>query len=569
MQSSSAASGASRSILSRALSLLTDLRFLRVVGQLVFLALLVFLLAQVWNNILAALEANNLNPNLEFMNNRAGFEIGGARDYSPNDSYWEAFRVGLENTVSVVIAGLVGATVLGIVAGILLLSRNWLVQNITRFFVEILRNSPLLVVIFVMFFVVVLALPQLRDSLTFPQESIVTLPTSWLILGGVAIGLWLWLRRAEPGKRQFWWTAFLTAVVTLIVIYVVRPAERGMWLSLYDADGALNIRFIGAALALAGGLVASAIFLKDAARDMALAVLAGIAAALAVYAFGVLPSGGLRFETRPVVWLNNRGLTYPEIWATGRFAEWAAFVTIGLGFAIALFYYLRRLTELTGKPYPRIRLALLALVVFTVLGWVIVTSEPVQETIIVAQDGALVEMPVSQAVEEELITREQSLAYMRAPLDVVLPERQGLRMGSGDTLSPEYVALLLALVIYTAAFIAEIVRAGILAVPRGQLEAARALGLSYSQLLRMVILPQALRVIIPPLTNQYLNLAKNSSLAVAISFADVYQVMFTVGNQSGQSVTTIIIVMVTYLALSLIISAIMNWVNARFQLVTR
>jgi general L-amino acid transport system permease protein len=151
----------------------------------------------------------------------------------------------------------------------------------------------------------------------------------------------------------------------------------------------------------------------------------------------------------------------------------------------------------------------------------------------------------------------------------VLPQRQGLRFGTGDTLSPEFIALLLALVIYTAAFIAEIVRAGILAVPRGQLEAARALGLSYSQLLRMVILPQALRVIIPPLTNQYLNLAKNSSLAIAISFADIYQVMNTVGNQSGQSVAAITLVMLTYLVISLIISAIMNIVNARYQLVTR
>jgi general L-amino acid transport system permease protein len=150
-----------------------------------------------------------------------------------------------------------------------------------------------------------------------------------------------------------------------------------------------------------------------------------------------------------------------------------------------------------------------------------------------------------------------------------VPERQGLRFVNGLTMSPEFVALLLALVVYTAAFIAEIVRAGILAVPYGQLEAGRAIGLTQSQMMRMIILPQALRVIIPPLTNQYLNLAKNSSLAIAISYADVYAVMNTVGNQSGQSVTSIIIVMITYLVLSLLISLVMNWVNARFQLVTR
>src|SRR5690606_14892896 len=115
-----------------------------------------------------------------------------------------------------------------------------------------------------------------------------------------------------------------------------------------------------------------------------------------------------------------------------------------------------------------------------------------------------------------LLTRTDELVYSRVPVEVVLPRQQGLRFASGITLTPEYLALTLALIIYTAAFIAEIVRAGILAVPSGQLEAARALGLSYSQMLRMVVLPQALRVIIPPLTNQYLNLAKNSSLAIAI-----------------------------------------------------
>jgi len=189
--------------------------------------------------------------------------------------------------------------------------------------------------------------------------------------------------------------------------------------------------------------------------------------------------------------------------------------------------------------------------------------------VLVSQDGTLVQVPADQALAQGLISPEQARLYSGMPVEVVLPQRQGLRFGTGETLSAQYVALLLALVIYTAAFIAEIVRAGILAVPRGQLEASRALGLSYSQLLRLVILPQALRVIIPPLTNQYLNLAKNSSLAIAISFADVYQVMNTVGNQSGQSVSSIVLVMVTYLVISLVISAVMNWVNGRFQLVTR
>jgi general L-amino acid transport system permease protein len=196
-------------------------------------------------------------------------------------------------------------------------------------------------------------------------------------------------------------------------------------------------------------------------------------------------------------------------------------------------------------------------------------AQPAITAVTLPIDGVETTITVEEALAEGRISTDVALQLAQAPLALFVPERQGLRFVNGLTMSPEFVALLLALVVYTAAFIAEIVRAGILAVPYGQLEAGRAIGLTQSQMMRMIILPQALRVIIPPLTNQYLNLAKNSSLAIAISYADVYAVMNTVGNQSGQSVTSIIIVMITYLVLSLLISLVMNWVNARFQLVTR
>ena len=122
---------------------------------------------------------------------------------------------------------------------------------------------------------------------------------------------------------------------------------------------------------------------------------------------------------------------------------------------------------------------------------------------------------------------------------------------------------------YTGAFIAEIVRAGILAVPRGLNEASRALGLTYAQTLRLVTVPLALRVIIPPLTNQYLNLTKNSSLAVAIGYADLFYVSNTIFNQTGQTVQVIVMVMSAYLLMSLTISVVMNLVNARFRLKER
>jgi len=143
------------------------------------------------------------------------------------------------------------------------------------------------------------------------------------------------------------------------------------------------------------------------------------------------------------------------------------------------------------------------------------------------------------------------------------PELQGFNFVGGAALSPEFAALLIGLVAYTAAFIAEIVRAGILAVDRGQGEAAHALGLSRGQTTRLVILPQALRVIIPPMTSQYLNLTKNSSLAVAIGYPDLVSIANTAMNQTGQAIEGIAIIMAVYLTISLSISAFMNWYNAR------
>jgi general L-amino acid transport system permease protein len=143
------------------------------------------------------------------------------------------------------------------------------------------------------------------------------------------------------------------------------------------------------------------------------------------------------------------------------------------------------------------------------------------------------------------------------------PELQGFNFVGGAALTPEFAALLIGLATYTAAFIAEIVRAGVLAVDRGQGEAAHALGLSRVQTTRLVILPQALRVIVPPMTSQYLNLTKNSSLAVAIGYPDLVSIANTTMNQTGQAIEGISIIMAVYLTISLSISAFMNWYNAR------
>lgn len=171
-----------------------------------------------------------------------------------------------------------------------------------------------------------------------------------------------------------------------------------------------------------------------------------------------------------------------------------------------------------------------------------------------------------------LIAGLPALAFLAAgmPLSFVAPELGRFNLKGGVVVLPELMALVAGLTLYTAAFIAEIVRAGILSVPKGQREAAAALGLKDGQSMRLVVIPQAMRVIIPPLTNQYLNLTKNSSLAVAIGYPDLVSVFAgTVLNQTNQAVEVVLITMAVYLFLSLATALVMNWFNARMALVER
>ncbi|MFH2093201.1 MAG: amino acid ABC transporter permease [Pseudomonadota bacterium] len=156
-----------------------------------------------------------------------------------------------------------------------------------------------------------------------------------------------------------------------------------------------------------------------------------------------------------------------------------------------------------------------------------------------------------------------------APVQMNVPVLKGFNFKGGMAVSPEFAALLLGLVLYTAAFVAEVVRAGIQSVSRGQTEAAMAIGLKPGNVLNLIILPQALRVIIPPLTSQMLNLTKNSSLAVAIGFPDFVSVAGTTINQTGQAIEGVMLIMVVYLIFSLSTSAFMNWYNKKMAIVER
>jgi general L-amino acid transport system permease protein len=243
----------------------------------------------------------------------------------------------------------------------------------------------------------------------------------------------------------------------------------------------------------------------------------------------ILPSARQALRPLPGVFLSQRGLVVPvpvhdpaHIWVL------AAFV-LGIIASVFVARWAKQRQAATGQPFPTLWASLalivgLPLIVFLAAG---------------------------------------------APLELDKPEMRGFNFRGGVTLIPEFVALLLGLVIYTASYIAEIVRSGILAVSHGQTEAALALGLRRGLTLRLVILPQALRIIVPPLISQYLNLTKNSSLAILVGYPDIVSVANTTLNQTGQAIEGIGIIMAVFLTISLTISAVLNWYNKKIALVER
>ncbi|MCA9912552.1 MAG: ABC transporter permease subunit [Anaerolineae bacterium] len=275
-------------------------------------------------------------------------------------------------------------------------------------------------------------------------------------------------------------------------------------------------------------------------------------------------------EVRPAFILARTGFITPRIVPTVHFPIFAIVLGIGIVIAYLLFRYLTGITDRTGRATPKGWAVVLIVTVAALIGWVAANSQSLPETVTIGEGDSAEVVPLEQARTEELLSGTELQRYEQPPLVVVIPERNRFgRVLAGINLSPSYMAVLLALVVYTSAFIGEIVRAGIQAVPYGQIEAAKAVGLNQGQTLRMIVLPQALRVIIPPMGNQYLNLSKNSSLATFVAYSDTYQVGQTIMNQSGQSITGFFLILLVYLTMSLIISLVMNLVNSRFQLVTR
>ncbi|MBX3516921.1 MAG: amino acid ABC transporter permease [Rhodospirillales bacterium] len=368
-----------------------------ILYQILVVAGVVLLASYLVANTLANLESRNIATGFGFLEREAGFGISEATiAYSPADTYLRALVVGLLNTLLIAVAGIVLATILGTLAGIARLSHNWLVAQLAAFYVESLRNIPVLLQLFFWYSLI-------TEGLPLPRQALNPLPGVYL-------------------------------------------SNRGLFVPLPAWD-------------LAFGLA-----------------LAALAAAIA---------------------------------ATAALAVWG-----------------RRRQERTGKILPTFRIGLALIIGLPMLAWL--------------AGGA--------------------------PTAIDAPALKGFNFQGGGRLTPEFAALLVGLVAYTGTFIAEIVRGGILAVPRGQTEAGVALGLKRGLVLRLIIMPQAMRIIVPPLTSQYLNLIKNSSLAVAIGYPDLVSVANTAINQTGQAVEGIAIIMAVYLTVSLSISGLMNWHNRRIAL---
>lgn len=380
---------------------LRDPRIRAIIYQVLVLGGVILLAAYLVSNTMTNLEERSIRTGFGFLQSEAGFYIGETTlvNYAASDSYGRAFLVGISNTLRVALIGIVLATILGTIAGVARLSKNWLIAKLASIYVEVMRNIPLLLQLFFWYGLISAVLPASRDAVAL-------LPGTYLSRSGLQY----------PAPISHWihpWMllAFLAAIAGCYLYY--------RWAKQKQAETGVEPRLVTPFAAMLIGLPA-------------------------------------------VVWL------------------------IG------------------GAP---------------------------------------------------------------AALD--MPELGTFRLTGGAAMSPEFLALLMGLTFYTAGFIAEIVRGGILAVPWGQTEAASSIGLKRSYVLRLVLLPQALRIIIPPTTSQFLNLTKNSSLAVAIGYPDLVSVGNTTLNQTGQAIECISIMMACYLIFSLSISFFMNWYNKNIALVER
>lgn len=468
------------------------------------------------------LSARGIKFDFDFITINQGFDIAFSIDSNPNTG-GRALWAGMVNTIRLALAAIVFSTIIGIIVGVARLSNNWIANRVAGTFVETLRNIPLLVQIFV-WLVVFQQFGRLSEETgPFP---------GWLYASAKGVSI----PRLFPFEGFYQWSAFLLiGAVIARFVFKNRVAVR-------EATGADT----------KAGFVAGGVFL--------------VVAVIGWFAHPVFGFLGGIFQAVSDVWAEIPQVAVQillSVVAISASALW-----------IKRFLDSRRtpagLAKLTDDDWFRIIFsalgALLALFVVLILwpglsSWIVNSGRDFWQ---VAADKFGTDGFGNERTGSPLGFERPSIEQAGSgTIKIVDYNELALR------LPIEFMAIFSALTLYTAAFIAEIVRGGIMAVPKGQVEAADSIGLSKAQSLRHIILPQAFRVALPPLGNQYLNLTKNTSLAIAALFTDVYVVGNTVINQSGRVLSVFIIWMVFYLTLSLLISVVVNFFNVRTAIVER
>lgn len=486
--------------------------FLKWAAQLVVLATLLVAAWIVTSTALTNLEAQGLSFDWDFLGDPVGFSIGEGFTLQPETGL-EALLVGAVNSLRVIFVGLILALVLGVVMGIARLSSNWLVNRTAQIYVESIRNVPLLLQM-IFWNIIFISFAPLDPESLGPIED-------WFLVS------------AKGFSMAF---VFGTETVWQFLVFFILAA----WV---------------------GRIVYKRRFDKfELTGHETRPILSGLLALLAVAVIGWFAhpvAGALEWVFHGIA--TALAAVPPIGWS----------IVIAVAAVVVGGLWIRRFLNSFRTPAGMAKL--------TDDDWFRVVFAGVVSLAIAA--FVLAFPNVIEAGQNVIVGLFDWLGdryeWLRsgAPLEFRQPGVSGDRFPQysedGLTFTVQFSAVLVGLVVYTGAFIAEIVRAGIMAVPKGQTEAAEAVGLKRSQVLRLVVLPQAFRVILPPLGNQFLNLSKNSSLAIAVGYADIVQVGQTLFNQTGRTIQVILIWMAFYLTLSLSISAVVNNINNRLKLVER
>lgn len=459
-------------------SLLRDERFWQIAFQIIVAIAVFATLSYLFGNLTQNLARRGTKFGFDFLQNPAGFNIGeNMLGYRTQDSYAKVIQAGVVNSLRLIFVSVITATIVGIAAGVASFSDNWLVHKISRAYVGLVRNVPLLLQLVFWYSAVFLAAPTEDNQIVLPSAN-----TAWFVISNKRLNL------PGPGLPGEVWVGLMLLGLAMLLFGLLLNSVNKFRQGRFSAGLAGIFGRIGAAAVIVAVAVVDYFLLFSNSAEDSLYFKG------ALIALFTTPSG------RWIVGLIVAAIAILVLWKMrvksmmedGQDGKTLAGVMIGIAIAMA------------------------AIIVFA-FNW---------------------NTPVINAAGQA---------------------RGGLDM------SMSYVASMTALTFYTGAFIAEIVRAGIQSVSRGQWEAARSVGLSNGKAMQLVVFPQSLRVIIPPLNSEFANLAKNSSLAFAVGYPELYNLANTTFNQTGKPIEVFLMMMATYLTLNLLISLNMNQLNRAVQ----